>query len=106
MGEVNTAPEVAAKAVEDLTAMEVDPEKGERLFKAAIIQSKEGVLRQDLFLFRDTIDQYYIDKGKYPASLDALVEDGYLRKIPIDPVTQQADWEAVLGPLPLSAASE
>src|SRR2546427_8609116 len=42
MGEVNTAPEVAAKAVEDLTAMEVDPEKGERLFKAAIIQSNKG----------------------------------------------------------------
>ncbi len=42
MGEVNTAPEVAAKAVEDLTAMEVDPDKGERLFKAAIIQSNKG----------------------------------------------------------------
>jgi general secretion pathway protein G len=64
-------------------------------YKAAIIQSKEAVLRQDLFLFRDAIDQYYIDKGKYPASLDALAEEGYLRKIPVDPITQQADWEAV-----------
>jgi general secretion pathway protein G len=64
-------------------------------YKVAIQQAKEGVLRQDLFLFRDAIDQYYIDKGKYPASLDALAEEGYLRKIPVDPITQQADWEAV-----------
>jgi general secretion pathway protein G len=65
-------------------------------YKAAIILTKEGVLRQDLFLFRDTIDQYYVDKGKYPASLDALVEEGYLRKIPVDPVTQDTDWVAVM----------
>ncbi len=64
-------------------------------YKIAIIQAKEGVLRQDLFQFRDTIDQYYIDKGKYPASLDALAEEGYLRKIPVDPITQAADWEPV-----------
>jgi general secretion pathway protein G len=65
-------------------------------YKTAILQAKEGVLRQDLFLFRDTIDQYYVDKGKYPASLDALVEEGYLRKIPVDPVTQDADWVPVM----------
>jgi general secretion pathway protein G len=65
-------------------------------YKIAILQAKESVLRQDLFLFRDAIDQYYIDKGKYPASLDALAEEGYLRKIPVDPITQAADWEAVL----------
>lgn len=64
-------------------------------YRIAIIQAKEAVLRQDLFLFRDTIDQYYIDKGKYPASLDALAEEGYLRKIPVDPITQAADWEPV-----------
>jgi general secretion pathway protein G len=64
-------------------------------YKQAVLQAKEGVLREDLFLFRDAIDQYYIDKGKYPASLDALAEEGYLRKIPVDPITQAADWEAV-----------
>ena len=37
---------------------------------------------------RDAIDQYYADKGKYPASLDSLVSDGYIRKIPDDPVTK------------------
>jgi hypothetical protein len=42
MGEVNPTPEVAARVVEDLTAMEVDPEKGERLYKAALVQSNRG----------------------------------------------------------------
>jgi general secretion pathway protein G len=64
-------------------------------YKAAIIQAKEAVLREDLFQFRDRIDQYYADKGKYPESLEALLEQGYLRKIPPDPMTGSADWEVV-----------
>ena len=45
---------------------------------------------------RDAIDQYYADKGKYPASLDALVSDGYMRKIPEDPITKSRDtWQTV-----------
>ncbi len=45
---------------------------------------------------RDGIDQYYADKGKYPASLDSLVSDGYLRKIPDDPITQSSTtWTTV-----------
>jgi general secretion pathway protein G len=64
-------------------------------YKNAVIASKEAVLRQDLFQFRDLIDQYQADKGKYPASLEALVEDGYLRRIPVDPITGQADWQTV-----------
>jgi general secretion pathway protein G len=63
-------------------------------YRAAIIQAKEAVLREDLYRFRDLIDQYYADKGKYPASLDTLVEDGYLRKLPVDPMTGGPDWEA------------
>ena len=50
--------------------------------------AKEAVLKTDLFRMRDAIDQYYADKGKYPASLDALVSDGYMRKIPEDPITE------------------
>lgn len=61
----------------------------------AIVQSKEAVLRENLFRFRDLIDQYQADKGRYPASLEALVQDGYLRRIPADPITGAADWEAV-----------
>lgn len=64
-------------------------------YKGAIIQAKEAVLREDLYRFRDLIDQYQADKGKYPASLQALVDDGYLRKIPVDPFTRQADWTEV-----------
>ena len=64
-------------------------------YKTAIMQSREAVLKEDLFRFRDVIDQYYADKGKYPASLDALVDEGYLRKIPADPITGSSDWEVV-----------
>jgi general secretion pathway protein G len=64
-------------------------------YRVAIIQSKEAVLKEDLYRFRDLIDQYYSDKGRYPASLQALVEDGYLRRIPADPFTNGADWTEV-----------
>ncbi len=65
-------------------------------YKNAVTSSKEAVLRENLYRFRDLIDQYQADKGKYPATLEALVEDGYLRKMPIDPITGAADWQAVL----------
>jgi general secretion pathway protein G len=64
-------------------------------YRVAIIQSKEAVLKENLFRFRDLIDQYYVDKGQYPPSLDTLVEEGYLRKLPEDPFTQAADWTPV-----------
>lgn len=64
-------------------------------YKVAIIQSKEAVLREDLYRFRDLIDQYYADKGKYPEALETLVADGYMRKIPVDPMTNAANWEPV-----------
>ncbi len=59
-------------------------------------RAREAVLKEDLFAIRDVIDQYFADKGKYPESLDALVEEGYLRKIPVDPITGSEDtWETV-----------
>jgi general secretion pathway protein G len=64
-------------------------------YKAAMLQAREAVLKEDLFRFRDVIDQYYADKGKYPGSLEALVEEGYLRKVPSDPITGSPDWEVV-----------
>lgn len=64
-------------------------------YRAAILQAKEAVLKEDLFRFRDSIDQYQADKGKYPASLDSLVTDGYLRGIPKDPITGGKDWVEV-----------
>jgi general secretion pathway protein G len=64
-------------------------------YKAAILAAREATLTQDLFLFRDVIDQFYADKGRYPASLEEVKEKGYLRKIPADPMTGQPDWEVV-----------
>ncbi len=65
-------------------------------YRNSIQASKEAVLHTDLFRMRDAIDQYYADKAKYPASLDALVSDGYMRAIPEDPITKSADtWQTV-----------
>jgi general secretion pathway protein G len=65
-------------------------------YRNSVQSAKEATLRTDLFRMRDAIDQYYADKAKYPASLDALVSDGYMREIPRDPVTQSADtWQTV-----------
>ena len=65
-------------------------------YRNSVIRSREAVLKEDLFRLRDSIDQYYADKGQYPSGLDALVSDGYLRKIPVDPFTTNADsWQTV-----------
>jgi len=64
-------------------------------YRVAIIQSREAVLRENLFRMRDLVDQYYVDKGQYPPSIETLVEEGYLRKLPEDPFTRAADWTSV-----------
>jgi general secretion pathway protein G len=65
-------------------------------YKNSVISSREAVLRTDLFRMRDAIDQYYADKGKYPSALDSLVSDGYMRKVPEDPITKSSDsWQTV-----------
>src|SRR5215813_8312003 len=58
-------------------------------------QAQEAVLRQNLDTLRKTIDAYTYDKRKAPQSLEDLVSAGYLKKIPTDPMTNQADWEVV-----------
>ena len=60
-------------------------------YRASVVHAKEAVLKQDLFQMRDAIDQYYADKGQYPSTLDALVSEGYMRKLPVDPFTGSAD---------------
>lgn len=55
-------------------------------------RAREATLRADLFTFRSVIDQYKGDKGNYPADLETLIKDGYIRKIPLDPMTKAADW--------------
>ena len=66
-------------------------------YTTSIRRSKEAVLHEDLFRMRDAIDQYYADKGHYPADLPALVTDGYMRTVPKDPVTVSTDtWQLVM----------
>lgn len=62
-------------------------------YRSMVKRAKETVLRQNLFVLRDCIDQYYADKGKYPESLETLVGEGYLRHMPIDPMTGRSDWK-------------
>lgn len=65
-------------------------------YKSAPIRAKEAVLKEDLFQLRKLINQYYADKGKYPPSLQALIDAEYLRSIPIDPVTKSSEtWVVV-----------
>ncbi len=68
--------------------------------KNSIVRAREAVLREDLFQIRDAIDQYYADNGKYPDQLTDLVAaddkaKSYLRDIPKDPFTGNADWITV-----------
>ncbi|OQB54077.1 MAG: Type II secretion system protein G precursor [Candidatus Aminicenantes bacterium ADurb.Bin147] len=65
-------------------------------YRNAVKKAKEAALKEDLFQFRKLIDQYFSDKGKYPVSLQALVDEGYLRKIPADPLTTRTDWVEVM----------
>ncbi len=59
-------------------------------YKSSTVKAKEAVLKENLFILRKLIDQYAQDKGKYPASLQALVQDSYIRAIPVDPMTSQS----------------
>lgn len=64
-------------------------------FQVSIQLAREAALKEDLFRMREAIDLYHRDKGRYPASLEALVEDGYLRQIGQDPITRAKDWVEV-----------
>lgn len=66
-------------------------------------RAREAALREDLFAMRSVIDQYHGDKGNYPADLQTLVTDGYLRKIPFDPMTKSAEtWVLAFEEAPAS----
>ena len=65
-------------------------------YGTAVTRSREAVLKEDLFRMRDAIDQYFADRSEYPASLDMLVSEGYLRSIPDDPFTESSEtWQAI-----------
>ena len=67
------------------------------LYQRTIIRAKESVLRNNLFTLRTVIDEYTFDKKKAPQSLEDLVAEGYLRQLPIDPITgSDQTWVVVM----------
>ena len=72
-------------------------------YQRSVQHAKETVLKENLWQMRKAIDQYASDKGKYPPSLESLVEGKYLREMPIDPILEKAEWNAIMGEDPLSA---
>lgn len=54
---------------------------------------RETILKQKLHDMRKVIDQFANDRGNLPQSLDDLVKQGYIREIPIDPITKRKDWD-------------
>jgi general secretion pathway protein G len=75
-------------------------------YQKTILATREAVLRDDLFKMRSLIDQYAADKQKLPQSLDDLVAGGYMRELPKDPITGQADWTITTGEDPNSSTGE
>jgi general secretion pathway protein G len=70
---------------------------GLAVYGNSVQSAKEATLREDLFRMRDAIDQYRADKNRYPATLEALVEDKYIRMVPKDPFTQSAEtWQTTM----------
>ena len=67
------------------------------IYSRSIQRSKESVLKNNLFTLRTVIDEYTYDKQKAPQSLQDLVSDGYLRQVPMDPMTSSADsWKIIM----------
>lgn len=63
----------------------------------SIKRAEESTLKENLFLMRKSIDDYFTDKGKYPESLELLVNEKYIRKIPGDPtIDPKLDWQLIL----------
>jgi general secretion pathway protein G len=66
------------------------------MFQQSAMKAKEAALKQNLFTMRAVIDQFYADRGDYPESLESLVEEKYLRAIPVDPFTKSATtWNEI-----------
>ncbi len=65
-------------------------------YRYAQERAREAVLRENLTRMREVLDQYFSDKAKYPTTLRQLVDEGYLRKMPYDPITKSTDtWQVI-----------
>jgi general secretion pathway protein G len=71
-------------------------------YERSVTSAREASLRQDLFVLRQQIEQYTLDKQAAPQSLDDLVTAHYMRELPADPITRQKDWRTVTDEMMLS----
>lgn len=73
------------------------------MFQAVVLRAREAVLKDNLYSLRSVIDQYTADKKTAPLSLEDLVDAGYFREIPVDPITQSTStWQIEIGATVLS----
>ena len=75
-------------------------------YQTSIRHAREVVLKENLFQMRRAIDQYTTDKGKAPQTVEDLRTAKYLRDIPVDPITEKAEWREVSGDDPNSAEGD
>lgn len=61
------------------------------------VKAKETILKENLKTMRRMIDQYSADKEKLPSSIEDLVSAGYIREVPVDPITEQREWDEETG---------
>jgi general secretion pathway protein G len=67
------------------------------IYQRSIVRAKESVLKNNLFTLRTVIDNYTYDKQKAPQNLQDLVSGGYLRAIPVDPMTGSSEtWKVIM----------
>jgi general secretion pathway protein G len=75
-------------------------------YNKTVQAAREATLREDLYTMRRMIDQYAADKGRLPRSISELQDAGYIHEIPIDPMTDEADWDTEMGDDPGSTGGE
>src|SRR6188508_3593242 len=75
-------------------------------YQRSVQHARETVLKENLWQMRRAIDQYNTDKGRLPESIESLVEAQYLREMPIDPITEKAEWDEIRGEDPMSAEAQ
>lgn len=66
-------------------------------YQRSVQHARETVLKENLWQMRRAIDQFSGDKGKLPSSVDDLVENKYLRERPMDPITEETEWDEIMG---------
>ena len=67
------------------------------MYQKSLVRTKESLLKNNLFTLRTVIDEYTFDKQKAPQTLQDLVDQGYLRGVPLDPMTGSSDtWRVIM----------